>query len=311
MRAVQLREFEDALEEELPAEAAAVPSMMSTDERRFLYGYTRKHYRGEGRIFDGGAFLGASTLCFGTGVRDNAAAERIRGRWAAPIVTFEQALVRKNLQRTLTKHGIELQDGESFKHVLRANITPVLDLVRLRIGDILKERWGEDPIEMLYLDVLKSRPIMDYVCGMTFPRLKAGAIVLHQDYFFDGLPYLKIKQEYLSDYFTYVGEISSMAVFKLAAPVPADLLATDVARDLELATRVRLLDAARDRTLDPDRRFLVELSKVHVIAAAGRRDEAEALWHSLGEAFPEQRASSTRRMRKAFDKIAMSLQAER
>ena len=102
-----------------------------------------------------------------------------------------------------------------------------------------------------------------------------------------------------------------MALFKRAAPVPADLLATDVARDLDLATQVRLLDAARDRTVDPDRRFLVELSKVHVIAAAGRRDEAEALWKALGDAFPEQSASTTRRMRKAFDKVAASLQSAR
>ena len=50
----------------LPSDAVGIPTMLSKDERRLLYGLAREHASGEGAIVDAGCFLGGSTaaLCF-------------------------------------------------------------------------------------------------------------------------------------------------------------------------------------------------------------------------------------------------------
>jgi predicted O-methyltransferase YrrM len=44
--------------------------MISTDERRLLYTLARDYYTGAGRIIDGGAYLGSSSLSLGWGLKD-------------------------------------------------------------------------------------------------------------------------------------------------------------------------------------------------------------------------------------------------
>src|SRR5207248_5260678 len=54
----------------LPVDATGIPTMLSKDERRVLYGLARDYARDDAAIVDAGCFLGGSTAALLSGVRD-------------------------------------------------------------------------------------------------------------------------------------------------------------------------------------------------------------------------------------------------
>jgi len=251
---------------QLPDCVHAVPSMMSVDERRFLYGYAASAYRGEGLIIDGGIFLGASTMCFGHGIERNAMRDEILKIWPRPIRCFERGITGPQLKRYYAPGSRELPDiGESFAHIIRGNIESVAHLVDLRIGDILDQQTGSEPIEILFLDVLKAANIANFAVERFFGRLIPDrSIVVQQDYFYERLPYIKTMQESFSDSFAYVGEIASTGVFRCTAPIGLRQIEGFINRipdgDEEFAFATR----AMERTRDPVRKVMMAVSRLRI-----------------------------------------------
>ncbi len=278
--------------------------MMSVDEKKFLYGYVRDHYSGQGVIVDAGIFLGGSTWCFGKAVRDNPRSAEITQKWPKPIISYDHAVVSTGMVKFFAYHGIEgpWQAGASFAPLLEASIRPIADLVSLRLGDITGIEWSGEPIELLFLDILKSRAINRFVPWTFYRSLIPGqSLVVHQDYFYDGLPFIKVTQEFLSPYFTYVGELHSTGVFRLDKKIPFRLLRKDPAGRLPIKEQLALLDQAKNRTLDPNRKFMVELSKVRLVAEKRPSEEAEELLETVIAKYPDQvSANATPRLQEAL-----------
>ncbi len=249
---------------------AIVPSVMSETERRFLYGLARDYYTGVGCILDAGIFLGASTVAFGAGLRANPRFAEIISKRPKPIIAIEKAVVTPTMMRHFKRHGIGegLEPGMSFAPLLQRSITPVADLVDLRIGDITKIGVVDSPIEILFLDVLKRAAIGLFAVENYFTRLIPGrSIVVQQDYFFDSLEFIKVHQEFFADHFDQIGEIASSALFRCRAEVtPADLKRfAGVLRDP--AAQIALATAAIARTADPARRLLMAISKHRLVTS--------------------------------------------
>jgi hypothetical protein len=267
MRMLQLERPFNRLVGNIPKAALSVPSMMSVPERRFLCGLASKYYAGEGLIVDAGIFLGASTTCFGTSLRENSHLKKAVAAWQQPIVSLERGIVTPTMPAFFKRNSldIDLKPGDSFADLVKANVQTVTDLVDLRIGDIQETGMIEQPIEILFLDVLKLPEINRFVVENYYPRLIPGkSVVIQQDYFYDLLPYIKIYQEYFSDYFTYVGEIGSTGVFLCTAKIPAEA-AMNIEEKLDPDQQIRLATVALQRSVDPTRRFLMALSKARLI----------------------------------------------
>jgi hypothetical protein len=251
----------------IPKPVLSVPSMMSVPERRFLYGLAANYYSAEGLIVDAGIFLGASTMCFGSGLRENPNLQQALARWRKPIVSFERAIVTPTMPNFFKRNGLDiaLTPGESFADLVKTNVRPVIDLVDLRLGDILQTGKIEQPIEVLFLDVLKMPEISKFVVETYYPRLIPGrSIVIQQDYFYELLPYVKTYQEYFADYFTYIGEIGSSGVFLCSKKIPQDV-ALGIEENLDATEQLRLASVALQRSIDPARRFLMALSKLRLL----------------------------------------------
>ena len=266
MRMMHLERPFNRLVGSIPKPVLSVPSMMSVPERRFLHGLAANYYSAEGLIVDAGIFLGASTMCFGTGLRENPSLQKALPRWRKPIVSFERAIVTPTMPGFFKRNGLDihLTPGESFADLVKTNVRPVIDLVDLRLGDILETGKIEQPIEILFLDVLKLPEISKFVVETYYPRLIPGrSIVIQQDYFYDLLPYVKTYQEFFSDYFTYVGEIGSSGVFLCNRKIPQDV-ASGI-EDLDATEQLRLASVALQRSIDPARRFLMALSKLRLL----------------------------------------------
>jgi len=290
MKAVSLPFYADRLGFPLPESIAAIPSMMSPRERMLLFTLAACEYRGDGVIMDAGIFCGASTACFAAGIRANLAAEAIQARWRKPVRSYEYGRVNPNMIPFFARHGVEGEwaVGESFEPMLRANLRPFNKLVKLTMGDIAMAKWDGSPIEIMFLDVLKSTTIQFAVMREFMPSLIEGGLLIQQDYFFDGLPFLRILQEHMADHFEYLGEVQSTAVFRLVKPIEPTMFLRDPLAKIPVPRKLELLDQARDRSIDPARRLMCDLGKVRFLATLGRSAEALVLLQSLPETYPAQ-----------------------
>lgn len=289
-----------------PLSSLDTPSMMSIPERQFLFGLASRYYAGKGIIVDAGIFLGASTRCFGEGVRSNPACEEITQNWPQPIVSFERAIVNPNMPDFFKSHGLAFSaaQGESFEAELRRNIEPVKDLIDLRIGDFNDAAGVDSPVEILFLDILKGVRLSLHALRLFYPKLIPGrSIVIQQDYFYERLPWIKTQQEALAAYFDFVGEIGSSAIFLCTKEIPRAAV-DELDNDMTHTEQLRLASIAMQRSADPNRRFLMALSKTRLIRKLQGRVPARAYLDVVKAEFPEQVAqSSHQRLSQALREI--------
>lgn len=278
----------------MPPSCLDTPSMMSVPEKQFLFGLASRHYAGKGIIVDAGIFLGASTRCFGEGVRSNPRQEEILRKWPRPIVSYERAIVNPNMPLFFRKHGLTFSaaQDESFESELRRNIAPVKDLVDLRIGDFMDATDLGCPVEVLFLDILKAPGLSLRAFRLFYSKLIPGrSLVVHQDYFFEELPWIKTHHEALAAYFDFVGEIGSSAVFLCTKEIPQSVV-DELENDMPPADQLRLASIAMHRSADPARRFFMALSKMRLIRKLQGRVAARAYLELIKTEFPEQVAQT-------------------
>lgn len=296
LRTVRLNAFFAPLLGPVPPSSLDTPSMMSAPERQFLFGLASRYYTGNGIIVDAGIFLGASTRCFGEGVRSNPALEEITRAWPQPIVSYERAIVNPNMPDFFKRHGLAVSaaPGESFEAELRRNVDPVKDLVDLRIGDFMAAPVPDCPVEILFLDVLKTPELSVRAFRQFYGKLIPGrSLVIQQDYFFEELPWIKTHQEALARYFEFVGEVGSSAIFLCTKKIPQAVV-DELENDMPPAEQIRLASIAMQRSVDPARRYFMALSKVRLIRKLEGREKARAYLELVKTEFPEQVQASGR-----------------
>ena len=283
---------------ELPDTAGAVPSMMSVGEREFLYGIAKSYYVGTGLIIDAGTFLGASTACLGEGLRRNPQLDDIKAKWGRPIVSFEYGVANGNMPVSFKRHqvGQTLKAGDSFASIVEEHIAPVADLVDMRFGDILETGVIADkspaiktPVEILFLDLLKSYEISEFCYKQYFPRLiPRRSIVVQQDYINGDLPFIHIHQEFFASKFEYIGELASSAVFRLVHRISGAEVAELFANPPAGEERVALVSKATQRTIDNHRRVIIAFSKLRIILQVRGIEAARQYWSYIEEEYATQ-----------------------
>ena len=294
----------------MPPSCLDTPSMITIPEKQFLFGLASRYYAGEGIIVDAGIFLGASTRCFGEGVHSNPRREEIVANWPQPIVSYDRAIVNPNMPHFFRRHGLTFSasPGESFESELRRNVAPVKDLVDLRIGDFTDATAPGCPVEILFLDILKTPALSLRAFRMFYPKLVPGrSVVVHQDYFFEELPWIKTHHEALAAYFDFVGEIGSSAVFLCRKDIPQEV-ADALGNDMPPAEQLRLASIAMQRSADPARRFFMALSKLRLIRRLQGLAAARVYLDTVKTEFPEQiEQTETPRLSQALQKAEMFL----
>jgi predicted O-methyltransferase YrrM len=270
---------------ELPETVKTHPGMISPDERLLLFRLARDFYRGSGVIVDAGAFLGASTAALAYGVREN---ERVSAGKAPsrPIVSFERAVAGPNFARHAAKTGLpSIPVDESFEHVLRKQIEGFRDFVDLRVGNILEYSGNDlDEIEICFLDILKGEPLARHCVEIFYPKLTVGSFIIQQDYFFDGLPFIKLFTEIFSDHLSYLGEVRSSAVFRVLKPLPLSVVTTALeARSTH--DLIALHKQAEARTTSQMRQYLMRLSRCRLLATLGDVNDARETWQQADALF--------------------------
>lgn len=262
------------------------PSMMSIAEKSLLYRVARHAYTAEGSIIDAGVFMGASTVAFASGLRKNRATRRYRH--GKPIQSYDAALWAKGMDKPLSADFTEilarwnLKAGQSFEPLLRSLISGNDDLVELHVGDIIETARTAVPVEVAFYDCLKDTRRDKAVFKAFAPHYIAGkTIVIQQDYFFDGAPDHRIRQEFLAPYFTYLGNAKSSGVFKVSSPIPPAYFRDDPVERLDVATKIELLEQAARRPSSLHLSLLTRLSTVRLALQHKRWEQARELLSSI------------------------------
>lgn len=266
--------IKDYIKLNCPNEILSHPSMMSKDEKRLLYGIAKEYYTGSGVIIDAGIFLGASTLCFARGLQSNLNYKKnIKSKiiWSYDLCQVNNGILRQFQRPQISEFltGYNYKVGESFEPLLKKMLSnaSIDEIVDLKIGNILESRFpSELSIEVAFFDILKTKKIEEHVFREFYPKFIPGVtLLIQQDYFFHKLPYIKIRQEYLTEYFDYLGEVGPSAIFLLKSELADNFFLEDPASTLPLDHRLYLLDQAAARSQDPARKALTALSKVEIV----------------------------------------------
>lgn len=224
-------------------------SMLSPGEESLLYALAKERYEGSGAVIDAGAFLGASTLCLGEGLRRN---------------PRFQSLTRETLPVWPPLHSYDLfvcpddafalgffpegtSPGHSIEDIFRRNIRDVSALVAVHAGDIKKESWSSAPVELLFVDLAKCWGTNRSVIELFFPALlPEQSLLVQQDFGTPYVPWVHVAMGYYANQFEALGMIGSSAVYRcMETPLPADL------RSLPLSQKLEYADVAMERMGDP------------------------------------------------------------
>ena len=233
--------------------------MLSKSERKLLYGLARD-YAVDGAIVDAGCFLGGSTAALLAGLRDR------RETWAGPpLSSYDLFRVEGYTIRKFFGDDPAVRIGDSFRPRFDANVKRFDLPHEVHEGDITAIGWSGGPIDVLFLDVLKSWEINDAALRDFFPSLVPGrSVIVHQDYGGAYMPWIPITVELMRDSLVLVDWMEwGSHVFLLQGEIPSELIERGVG-GLDWETRFALIDQAVARA-DGWVRGMLELSRTELV----------------------------------------------
>lgn len=234
--------------------------MLWTWEKRMLHWLAREHYTGAGAIADMGTFLGGSTTCFATGLREQGA--------TGPIHAYDVFKPGPYELREWFAGDPDADPRALFDEHLRG----YEDLLEVHHGDVLGFPWEGGPIEILFVDIAKSWLTWDHVVTSFFPALIPGtSVVVLQDYLDErgSAPWHHMVMEKLSGHFAYAADggdgLGGSVLFRCVAPLDAGLLDACRWDAIPQEEKLALMDGAIARLDTEWKRGCVRASKAKLL----------------------------------------------
>ena len=259
--------------------------MIGPEERRCYWWLARNWLDERGCIVDAGAFVGASSVAFA----DGAAAAGRRAFQGRPILhAFDYfSVVDAYVEQTIAASFRRVPMGDSYLPIYERQTAAYRDMIAIRAGDFLTQRWDATPIALLFIDLAKTPALNGHVVAQFFPHLLAGhSLVLQQDYFHCWHPCIHITMEYLKDHFDLVDERVDYqtAIWMHTAPIPREKIDRVSRYDFDAAERLVLLDRLSGRS-SPAMRPMIETAKLWQLCLDESYDAARHQLGAIDEAY--------------------------
>ncbi len=241
------------------------PTMLSAWEIDYLHHIAQADYSGAGAIIDAGCFLGGSTVALAAGLAKNPHLPLTRKR--KRVHSYDLFVTDEYASRVFLPH---LEIGASILSIFRSNTWPYAFFVKAYPGDIRQAAWN-GPIEILFVDILKTPSTNDHFVKTFFPHLLPGiSTIIQQDYFHEWLPWIHVSMEALSDHFelSTVAPVNS-AIFSVSRAIPAGIVSRGLYESLSGPERLQLIDRGIQRIASPAHRSLVSLAKARLLGDLG------------------------------------------
>jgi hypothetical protein len=200
-----------------------------------------------GCVIDAGAFLGGSTAQLADGLAEH----------PDPLKKVHSFDLFKVPVGARGRYGLNA-DTEDTLGRYAENITPWADRIVIYPGDIMRAGWPSQPIELLFLDCLKSVKLNDWAVRAFLPQLRPGSVVIQQDFLFPALPWIHVTMGYFADHFSYLADTGHNSVlYTCDRPVGVEDAAAFSYEQLSRSERCELFDTATARfTTDAQRKCL-------------------------------------------------------
>jgi hypothetical protein len=269
----QLRDWLAALPDRYKSykKPANIWAMTTRRELAFCESYARECFSGRGIIVDLGCWFGATTYCFARGLTENARAKQNRR-----IEAFDRFVWDDIWQPVADAIGmpVKYRAGESFLREVQELLVPYRQIVHLHPGDLLDYQSSPEPIEMLFIDAMKTWPAAETIVQEFFPRLiPEVSIVVQQDFVYHaaGGAMNHLFMWRLRDYFEpihFVPQSASLAFLckkRLDSSAMPDLsLGSFTLEEINEAYDYSLLAVAEERG-----QLLIEAAKLAFLIARG------------------------------------------
>jgi len=253
----------------LPPDAVGIPTMLSKLERRLLYTLARDYASGDAAIVDAGCFLGGSTAALLAGIRD-----RSEPWTGPPVASYDLFQVEAYTMPKFFADDPLVRVGDSFRDQFDANVARFDVPHVVHQGDIVEIGWSGGPIDVLFLDVLKTWEVNDAVLRDFFPCLRPGrSVIVHQDYGSGWLPWIPISVELMGGSLRLIDAMEwGSHVFFVAEKIPSDVMEKGVAR-LDLDEKFALVERAVERS-DGWVRGVMEIARTELVFERDGADTA-------------------------------------
>lgn len=298
-----------------------VPTMISLEERRYLYWLGQSAWTGQGNIVEIGPWLGGSTVCLASGMRASGHDP------AAKLHVIDNFIWREFMA---SRAPLPIQPGDSFEPFFLDNLGGFEGIVRahrLALPDesidsdqeAIDKRFSEEeripvleeldegPIEVLFIDGAKScRGMRHLLKALNHCLIPGVSLLVCQDFKYWGCYWVPITMARLGEYLEPVHNVhdGTTLAFRLKTEIPDRVIAEleDHVRDMPAAETLAALDRASRLPADDGDTLgaaNVRLAKVGFLSHLGDRGAAieefgrsEKSWPTLASSVQLERARS-------------------
>jgi hypothetical protein len=255
-------------------------SMMSAEERQYLYDFATEEYTGQGAIVDLGCWLGASTTAIARGLQDNND-PKLRNTTIHAFDIFEwEPSMEFMVKGTPLQH--RFSSGDNFLEEYLNQIAPWKDQVQVYAGDLTQFQWDNGSIEFLFVDAMKGWDLATSIVRAFFPDLIPGkSIVFHQDFSYYGTYWIHLVMYRLRSYFQPIKDIPNSwgLAFRYEKPIPAaELQATYDIKDFSLDEIDQAFEYSA-QLVGEEKRSQIIGAKVKALFEAGEPQRAHLTLH--------------------------------
>jgi hypothetical protein len=192
-----------------------VPKMTMDQELGYVHHYFTTEYRGKGEAVELGCWYGASTIPALVGMASQPKDKKYQ--------VFDQFIWQPYMSG-LTDQRMNV--GVSFRGQFEENTKNWSEHLEIHEGDLSKHKWNGKPIEWLFVDIMKTTPLVANCAREFFPCLMKDSVVVHQDFLFGDrhLVWLHLYMYRLRAYFEPLYDLcATSVVFRTRRVIPVEV----------------------------------------------------------------------------------------
>lgn len=276
---------------EIPRSIYEPKGVLSEEERRCLYWLARHVFSNCGSIVDAGAYIGSSAYCLAEGLLHAGYADRSR-----PIIhSYDPFVVLDDhVAESISRDVRHIRPGDTFLDIFYMQNARHNYLIETHVGNFLKQHWSNSQIEILFIDIAKSRELNSHVVREFFPYLIPGhSIVIQREFYHVWHPAIHVTMQYLKRYFQVIDPYVPFQsrVYRLIAPIRDEDLDRAARYDFSLSERLALIADAASESPSPTKEMLEAIAMYEPVID-GSRDAYGAAKSTFEQRHPEFRSRS-------------------
>ena len=185
-----------------------IPGFTSQNERKYLYNFIKRHYKGNKDIVELGCAFGSLSVPILKALNERKAK-------TSKLHVYDLFQYHESFGNILSnsKFNGKIQYGDCFKHIYMHFTEQYNDLLKINKCDLSRTGIFNGSIDLLIIDAMKSEPVANSIVNSFFPRIKKGSLIFHQDFCHYHEPWIHIIQYLYINHFIPICHIEDTSTY--------------------------------------------------------------------------------------------------